>query len=97
MSKKEKAAFALAENFQAITTVIPKLEALIKVHKEIASSYQKYRKSGGAAISGIEKHLGIKEVTNTPSSKKKEIATATKTKAPKESSETKKTIKKDKK
>ena len=82
MSKKEKTAFALAEDFQAMIAMVPKLEAFIKVHKEIAAGYQKYRKNGGAAIAGIEKHLAIKEVSSAPSAKKKVTATTTKTKAP---------------
>jgi hypothetical protein len=84
MSKKEKTVFALAEDFQTMITMIPKLDAFIKVHKEIAAGYQKYRKNGGVAISGIEKHLAIKEDSTAPSPKKKETATATKAKAPKE-------------
>lgn len=90
MSKKEKAEFALAEDFQAMITLVPRLEAFIKVHKEIAAGYQKYRKNGGAAIPGIEKHLGIKEATSTPSQKKKETATITETKVPKEGTAAKK-------
>jgi hypothetical protein len=97
MSKKEKAEFALAEDFQAVITLVPKLEAFIKVHKEIAAGYQKYRKNGGVAIPGIEKHLGIKETKSAPSSKKKETVTIPETKAPKESTAANKTKKKVKK
>ena len=71
MSKKEKAAFALAEDFKAVVAMVPKLEAFIAVHKEIAAGYQKYRKNGGVAISGIEKHLGIKEQESAVLPKKK--------------------------
>jgi hypothetical protein len=60
MGKKKKSVCALAEDFQAIIAMIPKLESCIKAHEEIAAGYQKYRKNGGAAISGIEKHVGIK-------------------------------------
>jgi hypothetical protein len=97
MSKKEKTVFALADDFKAMITMVPKLEAFIDVHKEIAAGYQKYRKNGGAAIPGIEKHMGIKDVGSAPSPKKKETATATKVKAPKEDTaaiNTKKKIKK---
>ena len=66
MSKKKKTVFALAEDFQAIIAMIPKLESFIKAHEEIAAGYQKYRKNGGAAISGIEKHVGIKALKNAP-------------------------------
>ena len=65
MGKKKKTVFALAEDFQAIIVMIPKLESFIKTHEEIAAGYQKYRKNGGAAISGIEKHVGIKEPKST--------------------------------
>jgi hypothetical protein len=97
MSKKEKTVFALAEDFQAMISMVPKLAAFIKVHKEIAAGYQKYRKAGGTAISGIEKHLGIKNVSNAPAPKKKETAKATKTKAPVVAAEEIKTKKKSKK
>lgn len=73
MSKKEKTAFALAEDFQAMIAIVPKLEDFIKVHKEIAAGYQKYRKNGGVVIPGIEKHLGIKEQIKAPSLKKKKL------------------------
>jgi hypothetical protein len=61
MGKKEKKAIALADEFQAMISMIPKLEAFIKIHHEITLGYQKYRKNGGEAIPGIEKHLGIKK------------------------------------
>jgi hypothetical protein len=97
MSKKEKTVFALAEDFKAMITMVPKLETFIEVHKEIAAGYQKYRKNGGAAIPGIEKHLAVKEVASVLSPKKKETATTTKTKAPKEVTAAIKTKKKEKK
>lgn len=65
MGKKKKTVFVLAEDFQAIIAMIPKLELFIKAHEEIAAGYQKYRKNGGAAISGIEKHVGIKKLKKT--------------------------------
>jgi len=94
MSKKEKTDFALAENFQAMITMVPQLEDFIKVHKEIAAGYQKYRKNGGEAIPGIEKHLGSKEQSGSPSSKSKKKSTITAAKTPEKGSETKKTKKK---
>jgi len=100
MSKKEKTVFALAEDFQAMIALIPKLEDYIDVHKEITAGYQKYRKNGGEAIPGIEKHLGIKEEKSAPPKKTKETAKTTETKAPKETVESaavKKTKKKAKK
>jgi len=65
MGKKKKTVFALTEDFQAMIAMIPKLESFIKAHEEISAGYQKYRKNGGAAISGIERHMGIKERKNT--------------------------------
>ena len=106
MGKKEKTAFALAEDFQAIVALVPKLKNFIDVHVEIAEGYQKYRKNGGDAIPGIEKHLGVKEQISLPSKKAKETVKTTETKVPKEakdakdaveSSPAKKTKKKDKK
>jgi hypothetical protein len=97
MSKKGKTVFALAEDFQAMIAMVPKLEVFIKVHKEIAAGYQKYRKSGGAAIPGIEKHFAIKEEKNTPVIKKKETAKAAGSKAPKEAASVKTDKKKIKK
>lgn len=82
MGKKKKTEFALAEVFQAIIAIIPKLKSFTKAHEEIATGYQKYRKNGGAAITGIEKHVGTKElksVLSITSKKSKEF------KAPKES------------
>jgi hypothetical protein len=93
MSKKEKAGcIALAEDFKTMITMIPKLEAFIEVHNEIAAGYQKYRKNGGAEIAGIEKHLGIKEEKSAPSKKTKETAKTTEAKVPKEARTAKETV-----
>jgi len=76
MGKKKKTVLALAKDFQAVIAMIPKLESFIKAHEEIAAGYQKYRKNGGATISGIEKHVGIKELKSTlsiPSKKSTEL------------------------
>jgi hypothetical protein len=97
MSKKEKPVFALAEDFQTVIAAVPRLEALIKAHKEIAAGYQKYRKSGGDAIPGIEKHLGVKEQTITPPVKKKKVSIVPEVKATEEAVEPKKAKKKSKK
>jgi hypothetical protein len=97
MSKKEKTVFALAEDFQAMIAMVPKLEAFIKVHKEIAAGYQKYRKNGGEAIPGVEKHLGTKGKSSTPSMKTKKIEKTAETAAPKEGAAAKKADKKVKK
>ncbi len=97
MSKKEKTVLALEEDFQAVTAMVPKLEAFIKVHKEIAAGYQKYRKNGGEAIPGIEKHLGIKEQKSVPAVKTKKTEAKTTAKAPEEGTEIKKSKKKIKK
>lgn len=83
MSKKEKSVFALAEDIQAVIAVVPRIEALIKAHKEISAGYQKYRKNGGEAITGIEKHLGIIPAKETVKAKAKNAAPKTEVKAPK--------------
>lgn len=88
MGKKEKKVFALTEDLQTLITIVPKLEAFIKVHKEIAAGYQKYRKNGGVEIPGIEKHLGVKEQKSASPVKTKEIAAKKEVKAPKEGTET---------
>ena len=84
MSKKDKSVFALAEDFQAIIALVPKLKDFIDVHKEIAAGYQKYRKNGGEAIPGIEKHLGVKEQISAPSKKTKETVKTAEAKVLKE-------------
>lgn len=94
MSKKEKKVLTLVEDFEAMIAMVPKLAAFIKVHNEIAAGYQKYRKNGGLPISGLEKHLGVKEQKNAPSIKTKETAPKKEVKAPKEGAEAKKTKKK---
>jgi len=97
MSKKEKTVFVLAEDFKAMITMVPKLEAFLKVHNEIAVGYQKYRKNGGASIPGLEKHLGAKIPKSSVEAKAKPVAPATKVEAPKEITGTKKVNKKVKK
>ena len=47
MSKKDKKECSVAEDLEAVMTMIPKLEGLIKTHKEITKAYQMYRKNGG--------------------------------------------------
>lgn len=97
MSKKQKAEFALADDFQAMIAMVPKLNNFIKVHKEIAAGYQKYRKNGGEAIPGIEKHLGGKEQECIAPAKKKKAAPIKKVEVSEEGSEAKKAKKKVKK
>ena len=89
-NNKKKAVFASAADLESLMTMAPKLEVFIKVLKEIAAGHQKYRKNGGVAIPGIEKHVGIMEVTGEPSPKKKETATKAGSKAAKKGTETKK-------
>jgi hypothetical protein len=69
MGKKDKPVFALAENLQSVAALVSQLETFIKVHKEIAAGYQKYRKNGGEAIPGVEKYLGSKEPVSAPAVK----------------------------
>lgn len=70
MGKKEKSAAGLTEEFKSLVAQIPKLEKLLKMYDEISAGYLKYRKGGGAAIPGIEKHLGIKMPVAKPEAKK---------------------------
>ncbi len=84
MSKKMKTVFALGEDFKVMISLVPKLEAFIKGHREIAASYQKYRKNGGAAIPGVEKYLGVKEIKDVPAAATKDSAKVVKIKTPDE-------------
>lgn len=95
MSKKDKKACSVTEDFQAVIAIIPKLEGLIKAHREIAEGYQIYRKNGGDEIPGIEKHLGFKEQSSGKCEKLKKSEKKSKTEVPEENAETKKTKKKD--
>jgi hypothetical protein len=103
MGKKEKAVASLVEDFQAMIKMVPKLESFIKVYNDIAAGYQKYRKNGGDAIPGIEKHLGIKiqDAASQPKVKKSGEKSKTKvkpeTKTPKETTAAPKAKKKAKK
>ena len=51
----------MAADFQEVVSMIPRLESLVKIHTEIAEGYLSYRKSGGAEIPGIEKHVPLRE------------------------------------
>jgi len=84
MSKKEKKVHELAEEIESVIVLVSKLENLIKAHKEITAGYQKYRKNGGEAIPGIEKHLCIKEETSVPAAKKKTIVAKPEVEVPQE-------------
>lgn len=94
MSKKIRTVFALGEDFKVLIELVPKLEAFIIGHREIAAGYQKYRKNGGAAIPGVEKYLGIKEIKTVPALKTEETSKIKKVKTPKEGTAVKKTKKK---
>ena len=92
MSKKDKKECSVAEDLEAVMTMIPKLEGLIKTHKEITKAYQMYRKNGGDEIPGLEKHLGSREQCGKRCEKKEKI---TKNEVPEKIAEAKKTKKKD--
>jgi hypothetical protein len=96
MGKKEKTEFATAAEFQAMSALAPKLAVFVKVYQEISNGYHKYRKNGGAAIPGIEKHMGIKE-EKTPSVVKEKNVTPVVVKEPTVETAAKKTKKKIKK
>lgn len=95
MSKKGKKAFTLVEDFKEMIAMVPKLEKLLKAYTDIAGGYHKYRNNGGAAIPGIEKHLGIKE--NSAPVKPKENTKMKEDEAPRKETVGKKAKKKDKK
>ena len=97
MGKKEKAVSTLTEDIQAIIALFPKLETFVKVHKEIVTGYQKYRKNGGEAIPGIEKHAGIKESKETLPVKAKKKAKGAEADVPEECTDANKAKKKEKK
>jgi hypothetical protein len=97
MSKKEKSVFVLADDFKTMIAMVPKLETFLKIHNEIAAGYQKYRKGGGDAIPGIEKHMAFKEQKSTPPPKAKKTMSKTETKVTVGTPETKKDKKKVKK
>lgn len=62
MSKKDKKKdVSMAADFQEVVSMIPRLESLVKIHTEISEGYLSYRKSGGAEIPGIERHLPFRE------------------------------------
>ena len=63
MGKKDKKKLSLEDDIQAVISMLPKLERLLKNHKEVAKEYQKYRKNGGDEIPGLEKHLSCSENT----------------------------------
>jgi hypothetical protein len=71
MGKKDKSAGGLAVEFKAMVEMVPKLDKLLKAYDEITAGYLKYRKSGGASIPGIEKHLGVKMTKPATSEQKK--------------------------
>ncbi|MDR3631246.1 MAG: hypothetical protein P4L42_13025 [Desulfocapsaceae bacterium] len=71
MSKHDKKCFSLAEDLQAVATMIPRLECLLKAHKEIAEGYQTYRKNGGEEIPALEQHMGLKKPAAERNGKKK--------------------------
>ena len=93
MSKKEKSVSVLAENFKAMISLAPKLEALLKAHDEITAGYLKYRKNGGASIPGIEKHLGVKNKPVVASEKIQKPEKTVESKAPKAGTAAKKSKK----
>ena len=96
MGKKEKSATAVAEEFKTLIAMVPKLAAFLKTHNEIAAGYQKFRKNGGDAIPGVEKHLGIKIEKCTPAKKSKKAEKSAEAKAPKKGAAVQKVTTKEK-
>ncbi len=100
MSKKDKKGLSSEDDVQAVISMLPKLEKLLKNHKDAVKEYQKYRENGGSEIPGLEKHLGYSENTcghceNTEKTvcSKEDL---TKSEAAEAVAEAKKTKKKDK-
>jgi hypothetical protein len=82
MGKKDSKNCAQAESIEVtFKKMVSKLEALFKVQKENEAGYQKYRKNGGAAISGLEKHLGAKKIEKSPAPKSEKAASKPEPKA----------------
>lgn len=63
MSKKDKKGLSSEGDVQAIISLLPKLEKLLKNHRDAAKEYQKYRENGGNEILGLEKYLSCSEKT----------------------------------
>jgi len=93
MSKKDKKVPSIAEDSQAVISILPKLEKLLKTYIAISKGYRLYRENGGEMISGIEEHLGFKEQIPEHSGKTKKIL---ENKEPENDTKEKKAKKKDK-
>ena len=99
MGKKDKKELSLEDDVQAVISMLPKLEKLLKTHKEVTKEYQKYRKNGGDEIPGLEKHLGCSENTCCNCGDKEKTVKkedSTKPETAEGTTKTKKTKKKDK-
>lgn len=100
MSKKDKKELPSEDDVQAIISMLPKIEKLLKNHRDAVKEYHKYRENGGNEIPGLEKHLSCFESTcghcgnaeKTVCSEKD----STKPEAAEEVAKAKKTKKKDK-
>ena len=96
MSKKDKKVPSVAENSQAVISMLPTLEELLKTYIAISKGYQLYRENGGEIISGIEEHLGFEEQILEHSEKTKKTEKISENKEPEKDTKEKKAKKKDK-
>lgn len=58
MSKNDKKKLPYKGDVQAVISMLPRLEEILKAHEKVTKAYQKYRQDGGDEISGLEKYLG---------------------------------------
>ncbi|NVN90578.1 MAG: hypothetical protein HXX11_08210 [Desulfuromonadales bacterium] len=61
MGKKNKRTYVFEEEFKELGKMAPGIKALLSMTRDIAEGYRKFRKKGGEAIPGLEKHLAVKK------------------------------------
>ena len=95
MSKKDKKIASLTEDSQAVISMLPKLESLLKTYIAISKGYRVYRENDGEMIPGIEEHVGLQELISEHSEKIKKTEKK-ENKEPERDTKEKKEKKKDK-
>jgi len=68
MGKKSKKSYVFEDEFKELGKMAPGIKALLSMTRDIAEGYRKYRKKGGVAIPGLEKHLAVKKCECVPDS-----------------------------
>jgi hypothetical protein len=66
MGKKNKKSYVFEDEFKELGKMAPGIKALLNMTRDIADGYRKYRKKGGLAIPGLEKHLAVKKCECVP-------------------------------